>query len=137
MYLTTEDDLLQARATAFAHCRPGGVALFVPDCVRETFAPRTECGGHDGDGQALRYLEWTWDPDPSDSTFLADYAYILHEADHPPRREYEQHTCGLFARADWLCLLTEVGFQAKTEQIELSDESFPVIDVFVGTKPTQ
>ncbi len=37
MYLTTEDDLRACMVTAFAHTRPGGVALFVPDCTRETF----------------------------------------------------------------------------------------------------
>lgn len=29
-YITSEDDLRAAIATAFAHCRPGGAALFAP-----------------------------------------------------------------------------------------------------------
>ena len=56
VYLTTEADLRQAMETAFVHCRPGGVAIFAPDCVRETFVPQTDHGGHDGAGRALRYL---------------------------------------------------------------------------------
>src|SRR5262245_44902777 len=56
MYMTSEDDLRRAIETAFAHLRPGGVALFVPDSVRETFAPSIEHGGHDGDGRSIRYL---------------------------------------------------------------------------------
>jgi SAM-dependent methyltransferase len=68
-YMTTEADVRAAIATAFLHCRPGGAALFAPDHVRETFAPSTDHGGHDGDGCSLRYLEWTWDPDPSDTTY--------------------------------------------------------------------
>ena len=48
VYLTTEEELRQAMATAFFHCRPGGVAIFAPDHVRETFAPWTEHGGHAG-----------------------------------------------------------------------------------------
>src|SRR5918993_593735 len=67
LYLTSEDDLRLAMATAFVHCRPGGVALFAPDFVRETFAPATTHGGHDGDGRALRYLAWIHDPDPADT----------------------------------------------------------------------
>ena len=59
MYLTTEDDLRQAVTTAFVHCRPGGVAIFAPDHIRENFRPDTQHGGHDGDGRALRYLQWT------------------------------------------------------------------------------
>src|SRR5687767_7503521 len=30
-YMTTESDLRQAMETAFIHCKPGGIALFVPD----------------------------------------------------------------------------------------------------------
>jgi hypothetical protein len=61
--------------TCFIHCRPGGASLFVPDWVRETFRPSTQHGGHDGDGRSLRYLEWPWDPDPTDRTYLVDVAY--------------------------------------------------------------
>ena len=55
-YMVTETDLLDCLATAFAHLRPGGVALFVPDHTRESFLPSTDHGGHDGaDGRSLRY----------------------------------------------------------------------------------
>ena len=40
-YMTSRDDLLRAMRTARAHCRAGGVALFAPDHVLETFVPRT------------------------------------------------------------------------------------------------
>ncbi len=63
-YLTTEADLRQAIETAFVHCEPGGAALFAPDLVRENFRASTDHGGHDGADRSLRYLEWTWDPDP-------------------------------------------------------------------------
>ena len=36
-YMTSVEDLQAAIHTAYQHCRAGGVALFVPDCVRETF----------------------------------------------------------------------------------------------------
>ena len=32
-YMTTEDELRQAVATVYAHCRPGGVAVLVPDHI--------------------------------------------------------------------------------------------------------
>ena len=54
--------------TAFIHCKPGGAVLFMPDFVRERFRLRVHHGGHDGEGRSLRYLEWTFDPDPSDTT---------------------------------------------------------------------
>ena len=46
-YVTTETDLAAAIATAYVHCRPGGVALFAPDYTRETFTPATRHGGSD------------------------------------------------------------------------------------------
>ena len=47
-YMTTEDDLRAAMATAVQHLRPGGVAVFAPDHVRERFAVGTDHGGEDG-----------------------------------------------------------------------------------------
>jgi SAM-dependent methyltransferase len=135
MYLTTEDDLRQAMATAFVHCKPGGVALFAPDCVRETFEPRTEHGGNDGDGRALRYLEWTTDPDPTDNTYLSDFVYLLHENGQPPRCVHEQHEYALFARADWLRLLAEVGFRASVRPVDLSDYPPGMLEAFVAVRP--
>src|SRR6185369_6907439 len=49
----------------FVHCAPGGAALFAPDAIRETFQPSTDHGGHDAGARGLRYLSWTWDPNPS------------------------------------------------------------------------
>ncbi len=64
-YMTTEADLRQAIETAFVHCRPGGVAVFGPDHTKETFEEPTDHGGSDGDGgRGVRYLEWSWDPNP-------------------------------------------------------------------------
>jgi SAM-dependent methyltransferase len=135
MYLTTEADLRRAMTTAYLHCRPGGVALFVPDHVRETFVPTTEHGGHDGEGRALRYLEWTSDPDPADTAYVADYAYLLHEDGRPVRCEYERHECGLFGRADWLRLLAEVGFRATVRPLEHSEIPPGSVELFVAIKP--
>ncbi len=113
-YMTTLDDLKQAMQTAFVHCKSGGMALFVPDAVRETYEDSTDHGGTDGEaGQGIRYLEWTYDPDVSDSTYITDYVVIFHESGLPVTVEHDQHILGLFADADWLRLLAEVGFKAS------------------------
>ncbi len=135
MYLTTEADLWLAVETAFVHCRPGGVAIFAPDAVRETFTPRTDHGGHDGEGRALRYLEWTWDPAPADTTYLVDYAYLLHEDGQPPRCVHDRHTEGLFGRDDWLRLLAQAGFRATVRPLEHSEVPLGTVEVFVAVKP--
>ncbi len=128
-YMTTLDDLRQAFATAFIHCKPGGMALFVPDSVRDTFQPSTDHGGDDGDGRGVRYLEWTYDPNQNDSTYITDYVVIFREDNLPTRVEHDQHVLGLFARDEWLRLLSETGFRADFV-IDQFDRH-----VFVARKP--
>jgi SAM-dependent methyltransferase len=111
-YMTTEADLRRALETAAHHCRPGGVGLFLPDCVRETFEATVETGGHDGpDGRGLRYLEWNREPEPGQTCYGVDFAYLLREADGTVRAVQDHHVFGLFPRDLWLDLLREVGFE--------------------------
>jgi SAM-dependent methyltransferase len=131
-YMTTEDDLRAAIVTAWEHCKPGGAAVFGPDEVTESFRPKTEHGGHDGDERSLRYLEWTWDPDPHDTTYITDYAYLLREKNGDVRAEHDRHICGVFSRATWLKLLEETGFRGEHRE-GVADETAP--DIFLGAKP--
>jgi SAM-dependent methyltransferase len=134
-YMTTEHDLRQALETAFVHCRPGGVALFAPDYVRENFRPSTQHGGHDGEARSLRYLEWTWDPDPSDSTYTVDIACLLRDRSGSVVVEQDRHVLGLFAQDDWLRLLAEVGFQANAVPCRQSEPEPAGRTVFLAIKP--
>jgi SAM-dependent methyltransferase len=137
-YMTTEADLRRAVETAFVHCAPGGVALFAPDAVRETFRPSTDHGGEDdADGRALRYLAWTWDPDPADTTYRVEYAYLLREADGTVRVAHDRHVEGLFGRADWLRVLAEVGFEPTVVPFAHSEVEGGPLDVFVGRRPAR
>lgn len=133
-YLTSEAELRAAIDTAFVHCRPGGAVLLAPDHVRETFQTGTDHGGHDGvDGRGLRYLEWTWDPDPDDSTYLVDYAYLLRERDGSVSVEHDRHVEGLFPRETWLRVLSDAGFAPS--RVEYPGEDYPTgHEVFVGRK---
>jgi hypothetical protein len=136
LYMTTEADLRSTMTTAFVHCQPGGVALFAPDYVRETFEPATTHGGHDGDDRAMRYLAWIWDPDPTDSTYVVDFAYLLHERGQPIRVEHDRHVNGLFSRADWLRLLTEVGFVPTERPFAHSELPAGSASVFLASRPS-
>lgn len=135
VYMTTEPDLRRALETAFVHCRPGGAALFAPDHTKENFRPSTSHGGHDGADRSLRYLEWTWDPDPTDGAYLVDYAYLLRESDGSVRVEHDRHVEGLFARADWLRLLAEVGFRPAVVPLEHSELLPGECELFVARRP--
>lgn len=123
-YLTTEADLRATMETAYVHVRPGGIALFVPDDLRETFQAGTEHGGSDVGNRGIRFLEWSWDPDPDDSTYQVDFAYLLRESSGEVRVEHDRHICGLFARDQWLAAAESVGFQAQARPLEEVGEVF-------------
>jgi len=134
-YLTSEAELRQAMETAFVHCRPGGAVLIAPDHLRETFTPATDHGGHDGQGRSLRYLEWSWDPDPTDTTCLVDYVFALREADGSLRVIHDRHVEGIFPEATWLRLLREVGFQPSVVPFDHSELEPGSYRLFLGRKP--
>lgn len=134
-YMTSEADLRQVIETAFAHCRPGGVAVFVPDRISDSFQPETNCGGgDDGTGRAARFLEWLRDPDPTDTWILADYAFLLCEADGSVRAVHETHRMGLFSRDTWLALLAGAGFTPRAVT-ELTTQDRSPREIFVGHRP--
>ncbi|GIG00378.1 class I SAM-dependent methyltransferase [Catellatospora citrea] len=134
-YMTTEDDLRQAIATAYAHCRPGGVAVLLPDETTQTYEPGADHGGVDGpDGRGVRFLEWSWDPDPADSWTVTEYAFLLRDADGSVRTTHETHRTGVFAREVWLRLLTEAGFTPQLV-IEQTTEDRTPRDCFVAHRP--
>lgn len=133
-YMLTEADLEAAVRTIAAHLVPGGVALVTPDAVAETFAPGTDCGGHDAsDGRGLRYVEWTTDPDPADTTFEVDFALLLRDADGRTRAEHDHHTYGLFPRATWERTFRAAGLEAVSPAVADPYEGQHV--VFVVRKP--
>ena len=126
---------MAAAATAHAHCRPGGVALFLPDDIPETFRARTDCGGGDApDGRGARYLEWTWDPDPDDTRVQTEFAFLLRDADGSVESVHDTHRTGLFPVAHWLTTLASVGFIAEAVP-EQTAEDRPPRTFFVAHRP--
>jgi SAM-dependent methyltransferase len=128
-YMTSAADLEAAIRTAYRHCRAGYVALFVPDCVQESFVAETSHGGRDGNGRSLRYLEWTFDPDPTDTTYRTDFAIMLRDDRGDTRVVHDSHVEGLFPRADWLRMLRDTGFEPRTLTDEWGRE------IFVAKRP--
>ena len=115
MYATEPADVRATLATAAAHCRPDGVVAVLPDVVRETFAPGTDEGGYDAsDGRGLRYLEWSWDPDPADHTYVVDDAFLLRDATGVVQVLHDRHVEGLFPRSSWLGWFEEAGLTVES-----------------------
>ncbi len=113
-YVIAAGDLRQVITTAAVHCRPGGVALFVPDYIKDTFAELTGSGGGgvDAAGRTASFSERTWDPDPADDWVQADYEFTLREADGHQAVVRESHRLSAFSREMWMSLLAEAGFDA-------------------------
>jgi trans-aconitate methyltransferase len=135
-YMTTESDLRRAMDTAFVHCRPGGIAVFVPDHTRETFEPQSDIGGCDApDGRGVRFLDWSWDQNADDTWAVTEYAFVLRESDGSVHVVQETHRCGVFSRDVWLRLLAEAGLEPGVVVEETTDDRTPR-DFFVGRRPS-
>jgi len=134
-YMASRTDLASAIVTAFEHTAPGGVALFQPDFVTESFEPGTETGGSDAGGRGLRYLEWRWGPESSHETYVTDMAYLLRDESGSVEVVHDRHVMGLFPRAVWLELIAAAGFEPLAVPFEHSSYSDTGHEVFLGLRP--
>lgn len=133
-FMATPDDLRLAMETAFIHSKPGGIVLFAPDHTKENFKPSTDHGGHDGPERSLRYLEWSWDPDPADDTCVTDYAYMLRDQSGTVHIEHDHQIEGLFSRSLWLEMMQSTGFKASSTPLVHSEIETGSHEVFIGVK---
>lgn len=133
MYMTTRDDLAAAIATAFVHTRPGGAAVFAPDGVRDDFVEAHTVLTADEGTRAVRGLEWSWDPDPTDDSCRVDYTFALRDGNEV-RVVHDVHIEGMFTRDTWTRLLTNAGFEVSTFARPL-DEEGAFDQVFLCRRP--
>jgi hypothetical protein len=105
--------------------------------LRENFRNVTDHGGHDApDGErGLRFVEWMWDPDPTDTTYTVHYAFLLRDSDGSVRVEHDHHTEGLFGRGDWLRILRDVGFEPRAVAFDHSELEPGSYEVFTARRP--
>lgn len=132
MYMTSEAELRAAALTAFVHTRPGGAAVFAPDVVRETFHDATEVIENGDGARALRGLEWTWDPDPSDDTMSTEYVFLLRDGTEV-KSIHDRHVEGLFARDTWRRVLEGAGYRVETFERPIGDGQ--VDEIFLAVRP--
>jgi SAM-dependent methyltransferase len=111
-YVTTDAELAMVAGTAFAHCRPGGIAVFMPDHTAETFRPGAGGGGSAGaqDGRQASFRERRSDPDPADEWIQIEYEFTLRGADNRVQVVRESHRLGAFRHETWMRVLTAAGF---------------------------
>lgn len=131
-YVTTDDDLRATVRTAWEHLRPGGAVVLAPDFVQETFREGSDLLEGDDGERAMRGVEWMFDPDPGDTSYVVDYAFLLRQGSDV-QVVHDRHVEGLFPRATWLELLREVGFDADAVEEDLGDGITGTL--FVGRRP--
>ena len=134
-YVTTRADLQLVADTAANHCRPGGAVLMVPDFIQETFREGVHHGGSNGaDGRSVRYLEWVSDPDPSDTTYITDYAYLFREADGSVSSDHDRHTLGVFSREVWLETFRQAGLDPQAVPLDYDQSGEPDVIGILGVR---
>lgn len=133
--MCTEEELRAAIETAFVHCKPGGLALFVPDHTTERFEPSCEVsGGDDPDGRGVRLLEWTLPLEPGSTQARTEYVFTLRQGDGRIDVAHETHTSGVFPERTWLELLTQTGFVAESVP-EVTTEARAPRTLFLCRRP--
>ena len=132
MYLLSEDDLAATFARVADHLEPGGVFVVRPDVTREEFEEGLLAGGRQAEnGRAAQMMEWHWDPDPSDTTFRVDFAFLIREPDGTMACVHDPHTMGLFPHDTYAELMVAAGFELVAPDPELLAEAGTV---FIGRK---
>ena len=134
-YMTTEDDLRAAIATAEVHLNPGGVLLLAPDCVQETFeGPQVVEWTKEAEDRSVTFIEYMGKPRTGSTTIESVFVFVIDEAGEL-RVELDRHTGGLFPTETWLSLLKAAGLHAEYIQTNAYEGGFGG-NLFVGRKPT-
>ena len=121
-YMQTEDDLKAAFATAAAHLDPGGLFITAPDWFSETFSGPLVNHSVRSDGEReLTYIEYDYDPDPSDTTMESIMFYLIRE-NGELRIEQDRHVFGLFPRETWRRLIDQAGLEVEILPVDLTDD---------------
>ena len=85
--------------------------------------------------RGMRYLEWTFDPDPTDTRYSVDFSYLLHLPDGSLHGDHERHECGLFPIQTWLDLISRAGFEPQVIPFVHSELAPGSSTLFLGRKP--
>ncbi|MEX0927245.1 MAG: class I SAM-dependent methyltransferase [Dehalococcoidia bacterium] len=133
-YMLTEADLEATFNTARAHLRTGGVFVTAPDWFSETFTGTTVSHATRSDGDTeLTYVEYDYDPDPSDTTIETVFLYFIRQRGGL-RIEEDRHTTGLFPIATWVGLMEKVGFDVEKLPYPVHDDGHDAY-LLAGTVP--
>jgi SAM-dependent methyltransferase len=131
-YMTTHEDLIKAMETAKAHLRPGGVAVFMPCYVRETFVNRDVSHAlTKSDPPEFTYVARAWDPDPKDE--LYELKFYLFSRKGGTLKVYEDaHTLACYADKVWRKCVKKAGFEDLSAPMGKNAAGVRVTPIYVG-----
>lgn len=113
VYMTHEADLRAVFDTAAAHLRPGGVLITAVEQCREFFRdPNIDHATHTDGETLLTYVEYRYDPDPSDTAVEHRFIYFIRRG-AGLRVEEDRHVTGLFPFATWVDGMAAAGFDVE------------------------
>jgi len=123
-YMLTVDELRSAFDTAFAHLKPGGVFCTYAEVTRERFQQNeTKCSSHAQGDVEITFIEHSYDPDPTDTTYEMAFVYLIRRCGEL-QIETDRHSGGIFPLATWQDLLREVGFEVTLMNSPAEDPMF-------------
>jgi trans-aconitate methyltransferase len=121
VYMCSEQAIRDAAETAFLHTRPGGAAVFAPDCVAETFKEFVEDAARSDGTKSAQYTALCWRPDEDATTYRVDYAFLVRDS-AGLRAVHDTHHEGLFSRSTWTHVLEQAGFVVDVVPRDLGEE---------------
>lgn len=118
-YMITAADVTAVLANAHRHLRPGGVVVFAPTHVTETFEDHEVAHDHHTapDGTAVTYAVYAHDPDTRDTSIETVMVYFIRRRDGSLRVEQDRDCCGLYSISKWTTMLIETGFQPHVQPL--------------------
>lgn len=118
-YMTTPTDVAAVLANAHRHLRPGGVVVFAPTHVTETFEDHEVAHDHHAapDGTAVTYAVYAHDPDPRDTCIETVMVYFIRGRDGSLRVEQDRDRCGLYSISQWTAMLMDAGFEPHVQPL--------------------
>jgi hypothetical protein len=67
---------------------------------------------------------WKSDPDPTDTTYIVDYAFLIRESNGGVRVVHDRHIEGLFSRRQWLDAFRAAGLDASSDVDQFGRDVF-------------
>ena len=102
------------------HLAPKGVAILIPDAIKESFYERSFLGGasgiHNDQMVDAQLTEWHWDPNPEDDQVMVEFSLLLRE-NGTVQSVHESHPMLVLSLAQWMTLFNEVGLYTEFSMV--------------------